>query len=236
MLRLMACRIALNSTSSSKGLVKNSTAPAFIALTVMGTSPWPVIKMIGMSVLSEAISFCSSRPLSSGRETSSTRQLGASGRGRARNSSADAKVSGCHPTKRISASSDSRTEMSSSTTKTIGLDFGEPDSELLALAEFIYLFLTRGAGNLSLLKCGIDRVTQRRIAEGLEQARHRTLFEHQGANSLVSLSGDEDDWYLLPAILQFLLQLGSSHPRHTYVENYALCLINAIGGEEFLRR
>src|ERR1051326_2040341 len=222
MLRLMACRIALNSTSSSKGLVKNSTAPAFIALTVMGTSPWPVIKMIGMSVLSEAISFCSSRPLSSGRETSSTRQLGASGRGRARNSSADAKVSGCHPTKRISASSDSRTEMSSSTTKTmgIGLDFDEPDSELFALAEFIYpLSRTRGAGYLSLLKCGIDRVTQRRFAEGLEQARRRTLSEHSGANSLVSLSGDEDDRYLLLAILQFLLKLRSGHPRHADVEN-----------------
>jgi hypothetical protein len=40
-----------------------------------------------------------------------------------------------------------------------------------------------------------DRVTQRRIAEGPEQARRRTLFEHLGANSLVSLSGDEDDRY-----------------------------------------
>src|ERR1700741_4961140 len=98
------------------------------------------MKIIGMSIRSGAISFCSSRPLSFGRETSSTRQLGASGRERARNPSADAKVSVCLPTKRISASSDSRTEMSSSTTKTIGigLDFGEPDSELFALAEFIY--------------------------------------------------------------------------------------------------
>ena len=102
----------------------------------------------------------------------------------------------------------------------IGLDFGEPDSELFAPAEFIYpLSRTRGAGYLSLLKCGIDRVTQRRIAEGLEQVCRRTLFEHAGTNSLVSLSGDEDDRYLLPAILQFLLKLRSSHPRHTDVEN-----------------
>ena len=63
------------------------------------------------------------------------------------------------------------------------------------------------------LKCGIDRVTQRRIAEWLEQARRRTLFEHSRTNSLVSLSGDEDDRHLLPAILQFLLKLRSSHPR-----------------------
>src|SRR5712664_793727 len=217
----MACRMALNNASSSIGFVRNSTAPAFIAWTVIGISPWPVMKIIGMSIRSGAISFCSSRPLSSGRETSSTRQHGASGRGRVRNSSADANVSGCHPTKRISASSDSRTEMSS-TTKTIGIgsDFGEPDSELFALAEFIYsLFRTNGVGYLSSLKCGIDRVTQRRIAEGLEQARRRTLSEHSGANSLVSLSGDENDRYLLPAILQFLLKLRSSHPRHTDVEN-----------------
>src|SRR5882724_4371320 len=222
MLRLMACRIALNSTSSSNGFVKNSTAPAFMACTVIGTSPCPVMKMIGISIRSVAISFCSSRPLSSGRETSSTRQHGATGRGRVRNSSADANVSGCDPTKRISASSDSRTETSSSTTKTIGIgsDFGEPDAELFALAEFIYfLFQTSGVGYPSSLKCGIDRVTQRRIAEGLEQARRRTLSEHSGANSLVSLSGDEDDRYLLPAILQFLLKLRSSHPRHTDVEN-----------------
>src|SRR6266478_6087522 len=180
------------------------------------------MKIIGMSIRSVAISFCSSRPLSSGRETSSTRQLGASGHERARNSSADAKVSGRHPTKRISASSDSRTEMSSSTTKTIGIgsDFGEPDAELCALAEFIYpLFRTRGVGYLGSLKCGIDRVTQRRIAEGLEQERRRTLSEHLGANSLVSLRRDEDDRYLLPAILQFLLKLRSSHPRHADIEN-----------------
>src|SRR5579864_5113426 len=46
---------ALLSASSSKGLVRNSVAPAFIAWTVEGTSPCPVIKMIGMSVRSAAI-------------------------------------------------------------------------------------------------------------------------------------------------------------------------------------
>ena len=29
-----------------RGLVRNSTAPAFMALTVMGMSPWPVMKMM----------------------------------------------------------------------------------------------------------------------------------------------------------------------------------------------
>src|SRR5439155_13670585 len=78
------------------------------------------MKMIGMSVRSDAISFCNSRPLRSGRETSSTKQLGVVVRGRARNSPADPNVSGCHPANLTSKSSDSRTEMSSSTTKTIG--------------------------------------------------------------------------------------------------------------------
>ena len=34
------------------GFVRNSTAPAFIARTVIGMSPCPVMKMIGMSVRS----------------------------------------------------------------------------------------------------------------------------------------------------------------------------------------
>jgi hypothetical protein len=55
------------------------------------------------------------------RVTSSTRQLGARTRGRDRNSCADANVSGCQPSQRMSASSDSRTETSSSTTNTIGV-------------------------------------------------------------------------------------------------------------------
>src|SRR5215211_4462760 len=46
----MACRMALNNTSSLNGLVRNSTAPAFMARTVIGTSPYPVMKMMGMSV------------------------------------------------------------------------------------------------------------------------------------------------------------------------------------------
>jgi len=64
-----------------------------------------------------------------GRETSSTKQFGVVVRGRARNSSADANVSGCQPANSTNNSSDSRTEMSSSTTKTIGLacDFAAAD-------------------------------------------------------------------------------------------------------------
>jgi len=51
-LRSMALAMAFNSTSSLNGFVRNSRAPAFIACTDIGTSPWPVMKIIGMSVRS----------------------------------------------------------------------------------------------------------------------------------------------------------------------------------------
>src|ERR1700693_5062051 len=74
--------MALNKASSANGLVRNSTAPAFIAWTVEGMSPWPVMKMIGISVRSLAIRFCKSRPLRPGRDKSRIRLLGTSARGR----------------------------------------------------------------------------------------------------------------------------------------------------------
>jgi hypothetical protein len=84
--------------------------------------------------------------------------------------------------------------------------------------------------------CGIERLKQGRIAEWLEQALHRALFEHSRAHSLISLSGDEDDWNLLPTELQFLLKAGSRHSRHGNVEDQTSGLADAIGGEELLRR
>jgi hypothetical protein len=114
--------MAFCNTSKPNGLVKNSTAPAFIACTVVGTSPYPVMKMIGMSARS-TMRFWRSRPLRLGSVTSRTRQLGPSIRERPRKSSADANVSGCQPAERISNSSDSRTDTSSSTTNTTGVSF-----------------------------------------------------------------------------------------------------------------
>src|SRR5205814_1617261 len=104
---------------SLAAMVTNSgRESAFIACTLIGTSPWPVMKMIGMSVRSTS-RCCSSSPLSPGSVTSSTRQHGTVGRGRDWNSRADANVSGCQPAALIKSSSESRTETSSSTTKTM---------------------------------------------------------------------------------------------------------------------
>ena len=63
---------------------------------------------------------CKSRPFASGRSMSRTRQPGPLENRRDRNSRADEKVCGTQPTG-ISSSSDSRTETSSSTTKTTGV-------------------------------------------------------------------------------------------------------------------
>jgi hypothetical protein len=67
------------------------------------------------------------------------------------------------------------------------------------------------ADRLTHSKRNIKRLKQRRVAEWLEQALHRTLFEHSRAHTLISLSGDEDDWNLLPTNLQFLLKAGTCH-------------------------
>src|SRR5712671_4401116 len=201
------------------------------------------MKMIGMSVRSLAMRFCRSRPLRPGRETSSMRQLGTRTRGRLRNSCADANISGCQPSQRINNSSDSRTETSSSTTNTIGVpsDMGDdPTSWPSARAKFILYAPSaahsRSPDRLTHSKCDIERLKQSRVAEWLEQALHRTLFEHSRAHSLVSLSGDEDDWNLLLTKLQFLLKAGSGHSRHGNVEDQASGLADAIGREKLFRR
>src|SRR6202047_3521621 len=137
----MARWIDLKSTSLRNGFVKNSLAPAFTAFTAIGTLPWPVMKMIGMSIRSTATRLRSSSPLRSGSERARTRQLGVRTRGRERKAGALANVSAYQPAAQISDSRDARTEGSSSTMNTIGAayDWGDDvDSPTKALAEFIF--------------------------------------------------------------------------------------------------
>src|SRR5882724_6605956 len=91
-----------------------------MARTVIGISPWAVIKIIGMGTLAMANSRWKSRPLIPGNLMSRTRQLGTSGRLLRRNSCADSNSSTCSPTDPIRRLIARRTEGSSSTTKTIG--------------------------------------------------------------------------------------------------------------------
>src|SRR5215213_2224207 len=185
------------------------------------------MKMIGMPVRSPAMSLCNSRPLRSGSETSSIRQHGAKARGWARNSSADAKTSGCQPAKLISNSSDSRTEMSSSTTKTIGLSCDSGDN----LAVFIstpQCALASAAHLSSFVKSCVERLKQSRLAEWLEKTLHGAAFEQARTHRLIRVSGDEDYRNLLLATRQFPLEVGAGHARHGDVEDQTSGLADEI--------
>src|SRR5258706_16183420 len=104
------------------------------------------------------------------------------------------------------------------------------------LNSFYMLLAQHIADRLTHSKGDIERLKQSRVAEWLEQALHRTLFEHSRAHSVISLSCDEDDWNLLPAKLQFLLKPRSGHSGHGNVEDQTSGLADAIGREKLFRR
>src|SRR5437879_333279 len=186
------------------------------------------MKMIGMS-LRPARRFCRSRPLRSGRETSSTRQLGTEKRGRDRNASADANVSACQPSRRISASSASRTETSSSTTNTIGVGGATMTSGRLLGDNLSFVRRTP-------VKSRVERLAQGRIAERLEQACHGTLFHEAWKFRFIRMRRDKDDRDFMPPLHQLALEIGPAHTRHGDVEDQTARVADATGGEEFLRR
>src|SRR5712671_4369192 len=108
--------------------------------------------------------------------------------------------------------------------------------QVRGLNSFYILLAQHTAYRLTRSKCDIERLKQSRVAEWLEQALHRTLFEHSRAHSFISMSGDEDDWNLLPTKLQFLLKAGSGHSGHGNVEDQTSGLAYAIGREKLFRR
>src|ERR1700680_1663144 len=85
-------------------------------------------------------------------------------------------------------------------------------------------------------KSRIERLTQRRVAEWLEQALHGTLFEQAWTDGLIPVSGDEDDRNLLPAQRQLALKVGAGHAGHGNVEDQASGPADTIGGKEGFRR
>src|SRR5919198_1801510 len=115
----MACPMASSKSWSRKGLVRNSTAPAFMACTDIGMSPWPVMNTIGIWISASLKARCRSRPLNPGKRTSRTRQEGASRDRLFRNSCAEPKVSTLKPADWRSRAVEMRTSASSSTTNTV---------------------------------------------------------------------------------------------------------------------
>ena len=90
-------------------------APAFIAATAMGTSPWPVITTIGRLTPSSCSRRTRVRPSISGMRTSVTMQPSCSRGASSRNSRGEAKVCAFSPAVTHRKASDSLTASSSST-------------------------------------------------------------------------------------------------------------------------
>src|SRR5450432_2284702 len=188
------------------------------------------MKMIGISGRSTATCFCRSRPLRPGREISSTRQLGTKARGWARNSSADANITGSQPSQRINNSSDSRTDTSSSNTNTIGTACAIRDPYFIPPAGS-----SRGKRSVC-PKRPVECLQQSSIAEWLEKARHCALCQNSRAESFIPVRSDEDDRNVLPTKLQFPLKFRSGHARHADVEDQTVGLTDAFGGKKLFRR
>src|SRR3954452_20250881 len=200
------------------------------------------MKMMGISWRSTS-RFWRSSPLRSGSDTSSTRQFGTKALGRAKKACADAKVSTWKPSCRISASNASRTEMSSSTTNTIGVG---------CITLMVSIRRSTGAVHtLNLSSCSValqdhgppsshrqrnvECLAQSRIAEGFEQERYRAFLKQPRLHRLVRVSRNEDDRNLVALELQLTLQIGSAHARHRDVKNKNTGVGNFPRREELLR-
>src|SRR5207237_9562391 len=118
---------------------------------------------------------------------------------------------------------DSRTETSSSTTNTMGVAcdmvMTSLHETLRSLNSCIPLGGESVADRSAHAQCGMERLKQRRLADGLEQALHGTLSEHAWTDGLIAESGDEDDRHRLPATRQFPLEIRSGTARHGDVES-----------------
>jgi hypothetical protein len=78
--------------------------------------------------------------------------------------------------------------------------------------------IKRNAETSLSVKCRINRIEQSRVAEWLEQAFARTLFDQPLANQTICVSRNEDDRNRLSPSYQFLLKIRSGHSRHGHVK------------------
>ncbi len=110
---------AARRTSRANGFSRKSPAPAFMARTASGTSPWPVMMITGRDDPRLTSSSCSSNPSMPGIRISAIRQPRREGAPLARKAAAEPNASTLWPASFSDIPSDSRTASSSSTAKTV---------------------------------------------------------------------------------------------------------------------
>lgn len=86
------------------------------------------------------------------------------------------------------------------------------------------------------MECRINRIEQSRVAEWLQQAFARTLFDQPLPDQDICISRNEDDRNRLSPSYQLPLKIRSGHSRHGHVKEQASGLANAIRSEELLGR
>src|SRR6266851_4354636 len=167
------------------------------------------MKMMGSGAWPLASSRCRSRPLKPGSWTSSTRQLGASGRWLVKNSCAEANVWTFIPVERRRLRRLSRIDRSSSTTKTNGLSscmaappggVGLPDQH-----QHLTLLVSRR------LERRLDRLEEILLAAGFGQKGHCTGGKRVRSRIIIGVRRDEDNRDAPVRRTQLTLELEAVH-------------------------
>src|SRR5262245_12922130 len=192
------------------------------------------MKIMGIGALTLVSSCCRSRPLNPGSWTSSTRQLGTSGRWLVKNCCAEANVWTFSPAERIRFLRLSRVDWSSSTTKTHGLSsrmtappgrVGPPYQH-----QHITLVVSR------MFESRIYGIEEILLAAGFVQKGHRAGGKGACARVVIGMRRDEDDRDAPVHRIQMTLEIESVHASHPHIENQAGCLVRLICLQERFRR
>src|SRR5215813_1416732 len=192
------------------------------------------MKMMGSGAWPLASSCCRSSPLQPGSWTSSTRQLGTSGRGLVKNSCAEANVWTFSPVERSRSLRLSRVDWSSSTTKTHGLSSGMaappggvgPPSQHQLITRLVSRRFERHL-------YGMEEIL---LAAGFIQKGHRTGGKGARAHVVIGIRRDEDNRHAPVRRHQLTLELESVHARQAHIENQARRLGRVMRLQERFRR
>src|SRR5215510_5701759 len=192
------------------------------------------MKMMGSGAWPLASSCCRSRPLQPGSWTSSTRQLGASGRWLVKNSCAEANVWTFSPVEQSRSLRLSRVDWSSSTTKTHGLSSGMaappggvgPPSQYQRITRLVSRRFERHL-------YGMEEIL---FAAGFIQKGHRTGGKGARTHVVIGIRRDEDNRHAPVRRHQLTLELKSVHARQAHIENQARRLGRVIRLQERFRR